>query len=434
METHFEILIDASGSMGYMKGSKEYENKYLLPDGSTRTDLVKKILGNSIVPKLSFANTFKISTFRNEFNLDKNGERIVVNNSYKDYPNIKPIYSGEFDKDLINSSINQIINPDIGGTPLFWALAILINKSVSKSLNIIVLSDGDANDRTQFDIEILNVIKNKKIECKIYFIGIDQDEVAIKKSKNLASSTGGFYVNLDIMNYDESKFESLLFDFKTTLTSTALSGITELQENVEEEKPIKVNIENNEKVEEPKSIKLSEKVAENSKSLQLISNQLDNIVNELKYLRTSKNSGDLTNEFEFDEDEEHNKKIGRKCENFLYKHFQKDNCEEVLWLNEKEEQGSPFDIRVKVKGEYFFIECKGTSTSSKEFYLTKNEWKFYLENRKNYRLYFVSEINSDNPKIIRIEDLISSLEKLELIPFSSINRRLKADRTVFQIQ
>lgn len=36
METHFELLIDASGSMGYMKGSKQ-EDKYLLPDKSTRT-------------------------------------------------------------------------------------------------------------------------------------------------------------------------------------------------------------------------------------------------------------------------------------------------------------------------------------------------------------------------------------------------------------
>jgi len=63
METHFEILIDASGSMGYMKGSKEYENKYLLPDGSTRTELVKKILNNNIYPKLNFLNDIEVKTF-----------------------------------------------------------------------------------------------------------------------------------------------------------------------------------------------------------------------------------------------------------------------------------------------------------------------------------------------------------------------------------
>lgn len=46
---NINILIDASGSMGFMEGAGvEHENKYLLPDGSTRTQLVKKILINPL--------------------------------------------------------------------------------------------------------------------------------------------------------------------------------------------------------------------------------------------------------------------------------------------------------------------------------------------------------------------------------------------------
>ncbi len=64
METHFEILIDASGSMGLMKGYKD-ESQYLLPDGkSTRTDLVRIILRNSVLPNIEFSRFITISTFR----------------------------------------------------------------------------------------------------------------------------------------------------------------------------------------------------------------------------------------------------------------------------------------------------------------------------------------------------------------------------------
>lgn len=434
METHFEILIDASGSMGFMKGSTQ-ENQCLLPDGSTRTDLVKKILINNILPNLNFLNALEINRFRGYTSKDKNNK--IIN--YKDTNNPviyiyrKIIFNGVYNLKQLTENISKIPNPPIGATPIYSALIHPIAKNKTKQVTLILITDGDSNDIVDFDEKLINEITKNNYKVKIFIIGIDQDEIAQRKCKHITKFTDGHYVNLESINYNSECFDSLLFELKASITSSELSKISDINEVIDVEKPSTDNNENNEKIGESKSVELSEKVAENSKSLQLISTQLDNIVNELKYLRTSKNSSELTNDFEFNEDEEYNKKIGWKCENFLHKHFQKNNWEEVLWLNEKEEQGSPFDIRIKDKGEYFFIECKGTTTSSKEFYLTKNEWNFYLENRRNYRLYFVSEINSNNPKITRIEDLISSLEKSELTPFSSINRKLKADRTIFQI-
>ena len=53
-------------------------------------------------------------------------------------------------------------------------------------------------------------------------------------------------------------------------------------------------------------------------------------------------------------------------------------------------------------------------TFLKHFFLTLNEWLFYLANRKNFRLYFVSEINSTNPIVHRIEDLLKDMEEGKL--------------------
>lgn len=462
MRIHFDILIDASGSMGYMKGEGVNENKYLLPDGSTRTDLVKKILLNSIIPKLSFVDSLTFSTFRNEFEFDKEGKRIIIDNKYKDYPATKLFYSGYYDSKMINSIVSKIKNPDPGGTPLFWAIKSTIDQKVN--LNIIILSDGDANDRPQFDEEVLKQIRYSNKKCKIYFIGIDQDDNAQKKSKNLADKTGGFYVNLDIFNYNEHLFDSMLFEWNTAITSNALKDSLKINTAITKTKPIiaipdvkketvievqdikikEVSIEVNkteacskeieiekQTIEEIEPTDLIKQVEDNTKSLKLITSQLDSIVKEISFIR--KGSSTDEDEFTANEDEANNRAIGYKCEKYLHSVFLKNNWEKVNWLNEVSEQSMPYDFEVTVNGINFYIECKGTVTSSKEFFLTKNEWLFYLKNRKNYRLYFVIGVNSGNTIVHRIEDLLIDMEKGKLIPCSSVNRKVKADRILFQI-
>lgn len=445
MEMHFDILIDASGSMGYMKGAgNEHENKYLLPDGSTRTDLVKKILLNSIVPKLSFVDSLTFSTFRNEYEFDKEGKRIIIDKKYKDYPATKLIYSGNYDSKRINSLVSEINNPDTGGTPLFWAIKSTIDQKVN--LNIIILSDGGANDNPQFDEEVLKLIRYSNKKCKIYFIGIDQDDDAQKKSKNLADKTGGFYVNLEVINYDEAVFNNMLFEFNTKITSNALKESLKIEPTIVEptSETLENKIESNfiEKVKEDITIEekviqkdiepldLKKQVEDNTKSLQLITSQLDSIVKQISFIGREKS--DEKDEFVANEDEEKNKLIGDKSEKLLFD-FLKLKWENTNWLNENGEQGKPYDFEIIIDSVTYFIECKGSTSNSKEFFLTKNEWLFYLANRKNYRLYFVSEINSSNPTIHRIEDLLNAMEEGKLIPCSSVNKKVKADRILFQI-
>lgn len=436
MDTHFDILIDASGSMGDFKGDDGVN--YLLPDKSTRTDLVKKILINSIIPKLQFTKNIDICTFRKELIYNEKKELIVDITK----PLLKNIYNGFFNKDLIINAVSNIENPEIGGTPLFSVLFEKIEKRKNKDLNIIILSDGDANDNKNFDKEILKKIKSENINCKIYFIGISQNEEAQFKSKNLTNETNGFYVNIEAINYKQDLFDSFLFDFNTTITADALKESLKIQPSIVEnitEKKVEVKKELD-TIEEVKSESLLEKevepsdiksqVAENTKSLQLISSQLDQIVKQISFMGNHKSRED--DEFLDNEDEEFNKLIGFKTERILFEVL-KSKWKDTTWLNENGEQGNPYDFEVIFEGQTYFMECKGTVTNLKEFFLTKNEWLFYLANRGKYRLYFVSNINSQNPLVHRIEDLLKDIEEGKLIPCSSINRKVKADRILFQI-
>ncbi|WP_165749492.1 protein NO VEIN domain-containing protein [Cellulophaga sp. Z1A5H] len=480
METHFEILIDASGSMGYMRGSKEYEYKYLLPDKSTRTSLAKKIINESFLDQLSFADFINISTFRVSIKLDPKGEKIIkskvvvdnngkkVNQRYHEYFNdLKPLFKGVYDKDLIKQTINKILDPEIGGTPLCWTLSESIHKITNKT-NILVLSDGDANDKENFDDEIIELLKEKNKDCTIYFIGIDQDDIAQKKSKRLAEFTNGKYINVAAINYDKDLFDNFLFDIKTTITQEAISAAVQQNVSIFEPQQPQSNIinpkqvveqlqhepiiegikietdekydsdvvseKNNEKS-ESKVLdgKLEQEVANNSKSLSLISDQLKTLTGQVSYLKKAITSSDKDEFYNSDEDEEVNKITGQHCERLLFEKFKTKSWQNLDWLNEKDEQFKSYDFTAMNKEETIYIECKGTRSNSNEFALTKAEWLFYLSNKPNYELYFVRSIIGKEVEIIRFEDLLQSIEKQELLPFSAVNRKVKADRIWFQI-
>ncbi|WP_288955757.1 DUF3883 domain-containing protein [uncultured Polaribacter sp.] len=425
MDIDFKILIDASGSMGYMKGElSDSENKYLLPDGSTRTDLTKKILISNILPSLSFTSNISIFSFRGE--IQYNGSiKKVVNNKLVTLPKLDPIYSGAYDLEQIIKHINNLKNPKPASTPLYFSLANTILKSESKKINILVFSDGDANDRSNFDSDILTLISEKKKDCIINIIGIDQNTIAAKKSKNLATKTGGIYVNLKAINYKISKLDILLSQLKTQLVANVL------KESIESTKSIPV-ISPSETENSNSTPDIVNQVKQNTQSLGHISLQLDNI---LKLLH-SKNVDESKDELEVIENTIYNQRIGRDSERYLFnelkKLFKNNSSIKVLWLNEIEEKGFPYDILVQDDNKEFYYECKGTSSNLNEFQLTKNEWNFYLNNIGRYRLCFVSNIDS-TPSYIRLMDLLDDMKNKTIVPCATQNKNFKANRIVFQI-
>ena len=434
---HIDILIDASGSMGYMKGAgEEHENKYLIDNQHTRTDLAKSILVNHIIPKIDYCTSLQIDRFRNLKKLDVNGNPIIKNKRYIEYPKNINHYKGNYNKDLIVKKINSIPNPEPGGTPLRWCLLNKIHNLSSTKSNIIVITDGDgyldSNTDTDWHNAVHKRIIDSKKDIKIHIIGIAQSDVAKTKSKELCIRTKGVYTNLDSINYDASKLDGLLFSLKTNITSQVIKeqiepsqlNSTAVKDSIVECKSVDV-LKKEGKV---SNENLEERVEKNTQSLSLISNQLDNIIKLLQ-------SNESINEeaiIDVIENEEYNHRIGRKAEKYLHTELLKNNWEEVLWLNEESEQYLPYDFKVINKGEVFYYECKGTASDSNEFLVTRSEWQFYLKNRKNYRLYFVSNIDS-LPSYIGFTDLLNDIEESKLIPCSSTNKKIKADRIIFQV-
>ncbi|RIA09376.1 von Willebrand factor type A domain-containing protein [Flavobacteriaceae bacterium MAR_2010_72] len=431
METHFDILIDASGSMGYMKGTDD-ENKCLLPDGSTRTDLVKKILINNLIPSLWHLKVVRISTF---YMTDK--------------PKKSHIYWNKFDINEINRAISKIDNPKNGSTPLFYALKDTM-KAFRKSETIIILiTDGQASDDKDFDHTIIQEINNNDFKVKIFIIGISQSIEAQNKCLNLTKFTNGEFVNISAMNYENALFDNFLFEIKTSINQEALStavaqNITvtqqqpiisepQKQETVEEQEPPKEALEEVKKSSSQEDQSLKQEVANNSLSLKLISEHLQTISSQVSYLSKVITSRDTDEFIESDEDELVNKQTGKHCENVLFDKFKTFKWKDLIWLNENEEQYKPYDFTVLQNDVTIFIECKGTRSNSNEFALTKDEWQFYLDNKPNYRLYFVRSMVGQPVVIFKFEDLLGAFENKELLPFSSVNRKVKANRIWFQV-
>lgn len=430
---HIDILIDGSGSMGFMKGAGEqHENKYLIDEKHTRTDLVKDILINHVVPNIDFCDTISVETFLNRKKLNSIGKPMIKDGAYVEYPDMITHYSKAYDKQSLINSIIQIENPEPGGTPLRRSLFYKTNKSSSANHHIIVFSDGEGYWESKIDTEWHNLvyalIKELNKSIVIHFIGIAQNESARIKSKELCSRTGGSYLNLQSMNYSPSELNILLFNLKAALASSAIKiNATDIvKEQVADTVEIKAKEEVAEKNEQPEKSEIELQVIKNTKSLEVISNQLNNIVNLLAAQQSIQEEV-----IEIIEDEEHNQKVGRSAEEYLYKELLKHRWN-IVWLNEQTESGKPYDFEISDdKGKYYY-ECKGTIGNANEFILTRNEWLFYLENRSAYRLCFVRNVGTQ-PSYVRFMDLIDDMKEGRIIPCSSKNVKLKADRIIFQV-
>lgn len=454
MKAHLRILIDASGSMGYMKGQKDHENKYLLPDGSTRMDLTKKILSEDFIPYLDFIHLVMIHTFRKSYHYNPDGTIKGENGVALDYFDYKSIYGSNFNKVNILNTISKITNPLPGGTPIFETLKKAITDFKLSTLDkkiIILFTDGDSNDEVEFDTKILEFIQAIKMEISIYIIGIDQDAVAEKKSKNLAEKTKGKYINLKAIDYDKKYINQMLFELKSGILTSTLNQISQPEIKINQPISISTLKEDNkaetmvqestvdEKKEEPKpiaeeinSFNIEDVVQKNSLALNIIGKQLEMITQEIKYIKSGKTVVEEDEEIEIIENTELNTQIGFNAEKFIFEYLQKNKVENLVWNNEYEESYKSFDMQYSHNNETHFIECKGSPNNENYFYLTKDEWNFFLNNKENYKLYYVSTINT-NPQIKIIENLLEAILIGSLVPYSIKNRNVKAERILFTI-
>ncbi|MTB53992.1 DUF3883 domain-containing protein [Lewinella sp. W8] len=466
MDTIIEILIDKSGSMGVFKGDENNENKYLLEDGSTRTDLIKKMMIHEIIPTIDYAKKITIRTFR------------TVGEKY-DQLEVKEIYSGGFDGNDIIDTINSLENPPLGGTPISAALEESINELAKSDYRnhdrkIILLTDGEENGKGNYLETAQKAIDLHGIPCKIFIVGISQDDSARMKSKQLAEITNGNYFNVSSLNYNKEYIKSVLSPLKTQVIKSSLENLTtptdvkatqsnqvtspprntdiskepeKQSESIKIETPTihKESIQDN-KTEEISTIinqpeifprenrELKEVVEKNSKALNLITKQLDNLSQEISSLKGNFNNYEEQEEIVITENREVNEQVRDASERFLNERLKSKYSDRLKWLNENGESGADHDFEVldEDNSVEYFIECKGSKGNEKFFYLTKNEWSLFIQNTKNYQIYFVSDALT-SPEMTKIDNLLDWILKGKIYPMSFKNRKVKAERIMMTI-
>ncbi|MGV8914665.1 MAG: protein NO VEIN domain-containing protein [Kaistella sp.] len=422
MNKHLRILIDYSGSMGYMKGSSD-ENKWLLKDGSPRIDLVKKILTNDLLGDLDFFDTLNIFTFRSN---PTNVQDLIY----------KRIYAGSEFADA-SSEVRKLPVPVAGGTPLFLAYqktSNFLEKGGNNSDRILlIITDGDGNDFVNFDEKIIEHQKVTDKFWKIFVIGIDQNAEAARKSKNVCENTKGIYINLSAIAYDRNYFSKLLFEMKSSITNAILMDAvkSDSQEDLIVEDKLEKDslntkqdvIDDNEQVSKDQYISNLEKTVEsNTVAITLIGKQLELISAEIIRSNSIKFQDDA---IVIDEDPIRNAKIGRKAEEIANEYLSAKMPEIVLsWENEITESFMQYDFSFVKENLTNYIECKGTTGSEKYFYLSKNEWSFFIDNRDRYELILISELYT-NRSIHHIENLFKAILSGEVVPYSQLNRNIK---------
>lgn len=479
MTTIVEILIDNSRSMGPFQ-VKENNGQYLLPDGSTRMNFAKSVLRDEVLPTFDYASKITVRKFHSN---DKDNGNLVI----------ETIYDRDFDTETLSQKIEEIPDPvETGGTPITDAIKYSINalsKHSEADRKIILVTDGEETGEGDYNKAANEALKLHGIPCNIFIIGIALTEAGDIKAKGLATDTGGSYINLQAKNYDRTTLQNVLRPLKKAAVAISIDNNTRLisstatvqpispsipkpivnsQTNVAQpqnlttqsatpnsQKPVEVkpddklvqqfqvteikeittveNVINPQEIENNMSI-FSEQIEQNTTAIKLISKQLGIISEEIKSLKNVEEEDDEI-EPKIKENAEINEKIRVASESFLFEKLKQKFGERVKWLNEQKESGSNHDFEVTDSLDNsieYYIECKGSMHSEKVFYLTKYEWLFFIENTKNYQIFFVSNA-LNNPEITKIDNFKDWIFKGKIVPFAFKNTKLKAERIVFTI-
>lgn len=428
MDTVIEILIDNSNSMGPFEADKG-NTTYLLPDGSARMELAKKILIEEIIPKLDYAQKLTIRKFHSLTYTDKTSN-----------PIIETVYSGTLDESLVLKKISEIEIPkNTGGTPITAAVKLAIDelaKYPSADRKIILITDGQETDGGDYKKTAEDALKQLGITCNIFIVGISQDQDAEKKSQALASMTGGTYINLKAKHYESSSLQTALRPIYFGAVNASLQSVVNVPKPNVNQTVVKTETVQVQKVIDNVIPSEYEILAKNNASaINLISKQLQSITEAINGLQKRDDQIDSEEEVVITENQELNERIRIASEGYLNEKLLEKFGNKVKWMNKEKESGSSYDFEVSDifdTDPEFYIECKASMHSEKVFYLTKNEWMFFLQNTSKYQLFFIASALT-SPKLIKVGNLLEGILAGRVIPFSNKNVKLKADRIIFTI-
>lgn len=135
--------------------------------------------------------------------------------------------------------------------------------------------------------------------------------------------------------------------------------------------------------------------------------------------------------------DDYHDKIKEKSERYLFD-FLKNNNAKVKWLNYDETDdcfveswaNHDFEILDSNGNIQHYVDCKGTPQQKRTFYLTDNEWNFFLEcieNDINYQIYRVFNVENQ-PNHILIDNLWEWIEQGKVVPYLTATETIKGGR------
>ncbi|WP_426668350.1 sacsin N-terminal ATP-binding-like domain-containing protein [Mucilaginibacter sp. McL0603] len=112
--------------------------------------------------------------------------------------------------------------------------------------------------------------------------------------------------------------------------------------------------------------------------------------------------------------------IGYWSEELVYNFLiqQQNDFSSIVWANEHEESGFPYDISYVESGINKFIDVKGTPSNEKDvLYLSDKEWVFMFKMGANYSLYRVYRAGFANAHVITVDNPAALIQTGEVLPY-----------------
>lgn len=427
METVTEFIIDLSGSM------------------EAKIALTKQMLLSDIIPNLDYSSRIGIKSFS-----------AVANQP----PVIQELPLNIIDKQSIIKAINTLTVKK-GGTPISEAIrqsVITLKEYSSNNKKIILVTDGEEDKGGDYVAECKKA-KSEGINCEIHVVGVGLNQQAQIKAQEISKLTNGTFSNIPFSQgtqYNQTVIRNNLKTFYNAVSNSKpiqniqtikpIVPVNNIQPIIQKQEVVKRDISKNEDITQveiitenkpriltiPKDIN-KEKPEKTSEATNLILKTLVQEIKEIKEeIKKLKSDTDIIPEVV--EDNELNEKIRLISETYLFEVLKSKYPNRVKWLNENGETGSnrDFEILEEDGSVEYYIECKGTAKKKTTFYVTKNEWNLFLNNTKNYQIYFIQNALGSATHIF-INNLLDWLLKGKIHPYLKTRDIIKEERVFLTI-
>jgi len=163
--------------------------------------------------------------------------------------------------------------------------------------------------------------------------------------------------------------------------------------------------------------------------------QLEAIIENLTRV-SGRDQNDITTRID-----EYTNEIKERSERYLFQYLTKQfPTLNVVWLNADEDENfveswenHDFEIQNKKGNVINYIDCKGTPKSKRTFYLTQNEWEFFLNNTDKYQIYRIFNVEGTE-NVFVIDNLMEWIIEGKVVPYLEATETIKGGRVFLTIK